>query len=170
MLVSLTRDGATSRVRLMALFDSSAENIFLEPNDLLFLIRQPQSVVLLGANMKNAQIPFNQANLSLAETLGNGNGLADPLADPSGIFVFRYEPPATVKALVPGASPTAAWTPVVYRVNLKQGSGFFLAQNFPMRDKDVVYVATTPTVQLGKLIILLRDFSFAIQRNTIISN
>jgi polysaccharide export outer membrane protein len=75
-----------------------------------------------------------------------------------------------VKSLTPGATPTTDLVPVVYRVNLKQGSGYFLAQNFPMRDKDVIYVASSPYVQLGKIVVLLRDISFAFQSNTILTN
>jgi polysaccharide export outer membrane protein len=170
MAVSLTRRGVNRRVRLASLIENPLENIYLEPDDLVFLIRQPQSVVMLGATLKDSQIPFNQPTLSLAEAVANGNGLADPLADPGGIFVFRYEPVAEVKTLLPGAAPTGDMAPVVYRVNLKRGSGFFLAQNFPLHDKDVIFVASSPYVQIGKLVILLRDISFMFQSNTVLTN
>jgi polysaccharide export outer membrane protein len=170
MAVSLTRKGVNRRVRLASLIENPNENIFLEPDDLVFLIRQPQTVVILGATLKDSQIPFNQPALTLAEALANGNGLADPLADPGGVFVFRTEPAAVIKALAPGANPAGDVAPVVFRVNLKRGSGYFLAQNFPMRDKDVVFVATSPYVQLGKIVVLLRDLSFMFQSKTIIAN
>jgi polysaccharide export outer membrane protein len=170
MAVSLTRRGVNRRVRLASLIELPLENIYLEPDDLVFLIRQPQSVVMLGATLKDSQIPFNSPTLSLAEAVANGNGLADPLADPGGIFVFRYEPVAEVKALLPGAAPDGEMAPVVFRVNLKRGSGFFLAQNFPLHDKDVVFVASSPYVQIGKIVILLRDISFMFQSNTVLTN
>lgn len=170
MAVSLTRKGVVRRVRLASLIENPRENIYLEPEDLIFLVRQPQSVVMLGATLKDSQIPFNQPSLTLAEAVANGNGLADPLADPGGIFVFRNEPAAEVRGMIPGSTPATDFVPVVYRVNLKRGSGFFLAQNFPMRDKDVVYVATSPYVQIGKIVILLRDFSFLFNKNTVLTN
>ncbi|HEY2179477.1 MAG TPA: polysaccharide biosynthesis/export family protein [Caulobacteraceae bacterium] len=170
MAVSLTRRGVNRRVRLASLIENPQDNIFLEPDDLVFLVKQPQSVVILGATLRDSQIAFNQPTLSLAEAVANGNGLADPLADPGGIFVFRYEPAAEVRSLVPGAAPVGDLAPVVYRVNLKQGSGFFLAQNFPLHDKDVVFVASSPYVQIGKMIILLRDLSFIFQKNTVLTN
>jgi polysaccharide export outer membrane protein len=168
--VSLTRKGVNRKVRLASLIESPTENIFLEPDDLVFLTRQPQSVVILGATLKDSQIAFNQPSLTLAEALANGNGLADPLADPGGVFVFRMEPVAVIKTLEPGVSPAGDVAPVVFRVNLKRGSGYFLAQSFPMRDKDVVFVATSPYVQIGKIVILLRDLSFMFQSKTVISN
>jgi polysaccharide export outer membrane protein len=80
------------------------------------------------------------------------------------------EPAAIVKALEPGANPAGDVAPVVYRVNLKRGSGYFLAQSFPMRDKDVVFVASSPYVQIGKIVVLLRDLSFMFQSKTVIAN
>ncbi|NKJ42305.1 hypothetical protein [Novosphingobium sp. SG720] len=45
--------------------------------------------------------------------------------------------------------------PVVYHVDFRSAEGMLLAQNFQMRDLDIVYVATSPSVQIGKLAVLL---------------
>ena len=35
--------------------------------------------------------------------------------------------------------------PVVYRLNLRDANSFFLARAFPMKDKDILYVANAPS-------------------------
>src|ERR1700730_11249334 len=49
-----------------------------------------------------------------------------------------------------------ARVPVVYRLNLRVGNGYFLAQSFPMRDKDVILLANADGAQLLKFFVLLR--------------
>ena len=45
--------------------------------------------------------------------------------------------------------------PVVYRVDLKDPATFFVAQGFPMRTKDVMYVADAPAAELQKFLNLV---------------
>jgi polysaccharide export outer membrane protein len=42
--------------------------------------------------------------------------------------------------------------PVVYKLDLKDPASFFVAQGFPIRDKDVVYVANAPAAELQKFL------------------
>jgi hypothetical protein len=42
--------------------------------------------------------------------------------------------------------------PVVYTINLKDPASFFVAQNFPMRNKDVLYVANAQANELQKFL------------------
>jgi polysaccharide export outer membrane protein len=41
--------------------------------------------------------------------------------------------------------------PVVYQINFKTVDGMLMEQGFVMRDRDLVYVADSPSVQVGKL-------------------
>ena len=45
--------------------------------------------------------------------------------------------------------------PVVYRVDLKNPSTYFVAQSFPMRNRDVVYVANASSAELQKFLNVL---------------
>lgn len=45
--------------------------------------------------------------------------------------------------------------PVVYRVDLKDPAMFFIAQGFPMRNKDVMYIANAPGAELQKFLNLV---------------
>ncbi len=157
--VQLTRDGISRRVRLEQVLAHPGDNIPLQGGDLLHLIREPQTVAVLGATTTNALVPFDTERLTLAEALAKAGGLHDVQADAKGVFVFRFEPVDVVHALVPDTAGAALppMTPVVYRADLQQASSLFLTETFPMHDKDLVYVANTDSVQLEKLILTVRD-------------
>lgn len=42
--------------------------------------------------------------------------------------------------------------PVIYRVNLKDPATFFVAQSFPVQNKDVLYVSNAPAAELQKFL------------------
>ena len=42
--------------------------------------------------------------------------------------------------------------PVIYQVNLKDPGAFFVAQGFPIRNKDVMYVSNAPAAELQKFL------------------
>ena len=166
--IQLTREGVTRRVRLDTLVKEPSENIYLKTGDLVYLVREPQTAVILGATEKNQQVSFIKANMSLAEVVGNGGGLADTRADPFGVFVFRYEPASVVRSLGPETvePDPSDLVPVVYQVDLKSPQGYFVAQSFAIRDRDLVYVANTETVQMAKIANLVHTFTSIFQRST----
>jgi polysaccharide export outer membrane protein len=49
--------------------------------------------------------------------------------------------------------------PPVYRFNLRDGKTFLLAQQFPMRDKDVIFVTDAKAVQGQKLATFLQTIT-----------
>jgi len=46
--------------------------------------------------------------------------------------------------------------PIIYRLNLREGDGYFLARQFEMRDKDIVLVANSDGAQLLKFATLVQ--------------
>lgn len=163
MIVQLTRGGVVRSVRLVELQTNPNENIYLVPGDLVTLSQEPQTLVVLGATNRNQEVTFAKAKVNLAEALGNGGGLNDSLADPYGVYVLRYEPVEVAKSLrtepLPDYLAANSTVPVVYQVNLKSADGLLLAQSFSMRDRDVVYVATSQSVQVGKLAQLFNEIA-----------
>jgi polysaccharide export outer membrane protein len=96
---------------------------------------------------------FEAQGITLAQALGRAGGLQDQRADARGVFIFRFEDPAWVPGSKPNAPKNAQGkVPVVYRVDLKDPASFFAAQDFPMRHKDVVYVANSPAAELQKFL------------------
>jgi polysaccharide export outer membrane protein len=155
MLVQLSRGGVVRNVRLADLQADPAQNIYLRADDVVTLDQEPQTLVVLGATNKNTEVPFGKSRVTLAEAIGNGGGLSDQLADPFGVFVLRYEKLAVARSLstepLPDYLQVGAMVPVVYQINFKTVDGMLMAQGFVMRDRDLVYVADSPSVQVGKL-------------------
>src|SRR5690606_27875143 len=94
--VQLSRGGRTVRVAMSRIVGDPRENIFMRPDDVVTLVRDPQKVVLYGATGRNAEAAFEADQMSLAEGLAKAGGLLDHRADPGGVFVLRYEQPAIV--------------------------------------------------------------------------
>jgi polysaccharide export outer membrane protein len=151
-LVRLSRGGATATIPMETLVADPAENIYAEPGDVLTIVRAPQSFTVFGATGQNNEIEFPTAKLTLAEALAKAGGLQDARSDPSGIFLFRWEPVSVVAAL--GRPPTTAMpdgmTKIVYRLDLRNAQSYFDAERFPVEDHDVLYVANAGLDQLQK--------------------
>jgi polysaccharide export outer membrane protein len=146
---------------MQQLVSEPGEDIFARPGDVLTVIREHQTFSVFGATGRNAEIPFDAERITLAEALGKSQGLSDDLAEPEGVFLFRYEPNSLVRELdEPIATEVrGAVSPIVYRFNLRDGKTFLLAQQFPMRDKDVIFVADAKAVQGQKLAAFLQTIT-----------
>lgn len=154
-IVQLTRRGVQKRVRLSELISDPGENIYLEPRDTLYLLHDPEFIAVLGATKNNMRVEFDSEKLTLAEVLGQAGGLVDLQAEPTGIYVMRLEPAELVTALTHRTlAPQQRGTlvPVLFQDNMREPQGFFLAQSFGMNNKDIVFVANTESVQLGKVL------------------
>ncbi|HYZ40285.1 MAG TPA: hypothetical protein VE687_06620, partial [Stellaceae bacterium] len=159
--VRLSRDGVTVTIPMERLVSDPAENIYAQPGDVLTLVQLPQTYSVLGATGQNAQVPFNAERITLAEAIAKAGGLQDQRSDPAGVFLFRFEPPAVVTALNAPQLATGPdrSSPVVYRLDMSDANAFFLAQHFPIEDKDVVYVANARLNELQKFFTLLNTLT-----------
>lgn len=149
--LQLSRSGTTATMPLDSIIQDPRQNIFLLPGDVLAALFQPWTFSVLGATGKNAEIPFEARGISLAQALARSGGLGDNRADPGGVFVFRFE---DAKAVAEKPSPLAVngRVPVVYQIDFNDPGAFFVTQNFPVQDKDVIYVANMPSAELEKFL------------------
>ena len=152
IFVQLSRGGVTATVPLATLVADPEENIFAEPGDVLTLARRPQTFSAFGATGRNTAITFTSDRLSLAEALGKAGGLLDERADPRAVFLFRYEPLSVVRALGQPVATEARGdvSPVVYRLDLSDAKSYPLAREFPVRDKDIIFVANAELAGVSK--------------------
>jgi polysaccharide export outer membrane protein len=143
--IQLTRGRRTASVAYNAILAHPEENIYVAPADVITVIRDPQTFTAFGGTGRNAQVPFDAAGITLEEAIAKAGGLLDYRADPAGIFLLRFEPTGLVAQLLPGRDLPSQGdlVPVVYRLNLRDANSFFLARSFPMRDKDMLYVANS---------------------------
>ena len=133
----------------------------LQPGDVVTALYQPLSFIALGATGKNEEVVFEAQGISLAQALARSGGLQDQRADAKGVFIFRFEDPLVLGAT--GDNPQLmpdGTVPVIYRVDLKDPRSFFAAQGFPMRNKDVMYIANAPAAELQKFLNILTSVVF----------
>ena len=154
--VRLSRSGVTATIPLERLVADPTENIYAQPGDILTLVRIPQTFSVFGATGRNAAITFEADKITLSEALAKSRGLNDDLANPKGVFLFRYEPVSIVRALDQPIATRApdGISPVVYRFDLADASSYFIADRFPVRDKDIIFVADAGAAQVQKLFTL----------------
>jgi polysaccharide biosynthesis/export protein len=159
--VRLSRNGITVTIPMARLVAEPTENIYAQPGDVLTLVQIPQTYSVLGATGQNAQITFNAERITLVEALAKAGGLQDLRSDPAGVFLFRFEPPAVVAALNAPQLATGPdrSSPIVYRLDMSDANAYFLAQRFPIEDKDIIYVANAKLNELQKFFTLLNTIT-----------
>jgi polysaccharide export outer membrane protein len=155
--VMLERDGRRETVPFGALIYESQNNIYVRPKDTIFIYREPQTFVAFGATGKQGQYPFDAWRVSLAEAAAKAGGLNDTQADPASVFIYRGETREVAAMLGVDPKPySGPIVPIIYRVNLLDPAGFFLATKFEIRNKDVLYISNAATVDSSKLLTYLR--------------
>lgn len=152
MTVQVTRGDNVVAMPLDTVIRNPAENIMLATGDVVTAIYQPYSFTVLGAAGKNEEVSFESTGISLAQALGRVGGLQDQRANAKGVFIFRWEEPAPLGVTPQGPVDAKGRVPVIYRVNMRDPATFFLAQNFAMRNGDVVYVATAPIAEFQQFV------------------
>ncbi len=161
--VTLQRDGKRVKVLLSRIVHDPNENIFIRPNDVIFLTHESPTFTALGALNQNvfgfnSEITFDVETLTLAQAIGKSGGLNDQQSDPAEVYVYRYEDRAFLNKLgVDTSRFTFDRVPTIYHINLRDPSGMLLAAGFQMRTKDVMYVANAKVVDYYKFLTLMNN-------------
>ncbi|WP_350335141.1 polysaccharide biosynthesis/export family protein [Coralliovum pocilloporae] len=156
--VTLVREGRKATMLLKGIIESPGENIYLQPEDQLFISHEPPTFTAFGAVPKVGEYPFGKDRVSLIEGLGRVGGLDDNRADSMGVFIFRFENPNVAAALLEdGAQLDHERVPLIYRITMRDPKAYFYAQSLFLRDKDVVYVANSVGRELSKFIAIINS-------------
>ncbi|HET6535584.1 MAG TPA: polysaccharide biosynthesis/export family protein [Sphingomicrobium sp.] len=163
-MIQITRGQQVARMPLAAVVRNPEENVRLQSEDVVTAISESYSFTALGETGKSAEVPFESTGITLAQALGRAGGLNSDRADVRGVFVFRLESPAAVSAATASTARRTAdgRIPVIYVVNLKDPASFFIAQTFPIRDKDVLYVSRAPLSDLQRFVTIAASMVFPI--------
>jgi len=153
MTLQLTRGDQVRSMPLDAIIRDPRQNVVLQPGDVVTSLFQSQSFTVLGATGKNEEVPFEASGITLAQALGRAGGLQDQRADARGVFLFRFESSEALENGGRGLPVTPEGkVAVIYRVNLTDPATFFVAQNFPLQSKDILYVSNAPAADLQKFL------------------
>jgi polysaccharide biosynthesis/export protein len=163
--VEVVRNRQVGNLLLQTIVNNPQENILVRPHDQIYLTHNPRTFAVLGATQKVALYPFTSEKVTLAEAIAQAGGPIDSVGDPSGIYLFRFEPWFIAKdVLDPGqlnsfGSPPPKFVPVLYHIDMRDAGGYFLSQAIQMRDKDVVLITNAEATQLQKLLGVARGFT-----------
>jgi polysaccharide biosynthesis/export protein len=136
-----------------ALIYEPTNNVWVHPNDIIYLFRDPQTFLAFGATGSQQQFSFQNYRLSLAEALARAGGLADAQADPKSVFLYRGETREVAAALGVDCSKfEGPIIPIIYNFNFRDPAQYFLATAFEMRNKDVIYASNAVSVEQTKFL------------------
>ena len=157
--VTLQRRGRKVTVPFDLLVRSPSENIYVAPGDVVYVSRDQATFLAYGASGRNGKFDFAAEKLTLAEAVSRAEGLLDDRADPRSVFLYRLEDRRALESYGVDLSQFPAHAkriPTIYRANFRAASGFFLVQNFRMKNKDVVYISNSDATELFKFLDLIR--------------
>ncbi len=148
--ITLIRGGHTGTIWLDDLYENPRLDIALRGGDRILVEQDQRSFTALGTTGQQTVVPFATQTVTAVEAIAIVGGLNPNLADPKGVFVMRDETPEVVQAIT-GEYVTEPRR-VAYLIDLTKPSGLFIAQDFQIRDEDLVYVTEAPYARFVKVL------------------
>jgi polysaccharide biosynthesis/export protein len=158
--VMLEREGRRALAPFGALINEPANNVYVHANDTIYIYHEPQTFLAFGALGQQQQIPFSTWRITLAEAIAKAGGLNDGQADPASVFLYRGELREVAQQL---GVDVSKWQgpiiPVIYHINLRNPGSYFLATNFEMRNKDIIFASDSVSVESTKFMAYLNTIT-----------
>jgi polysaccharide export outer membrane protein len=163
MTLQVTRGQNWQALPLDLVIRDPAQNVQLQAGDVITAVFQPLSFTALGATGRNEEVPFEAQGITLAQALARAGGLVDSRSDAQGVFVFRFEDRNALNwPREPVAVNSAGQVPVVYRLDLRDPTSFFVMQGFAVEHKDVIFVSNAPAAELQKFLNLVLSIVYPV--------
>lgn len=141
--ISLTRDGKTTQLDLVAMADAGIDpsRIPLKSGDMILVRgRDERKVSVLGEVTQQMGVMMRNGRLSLNDALTEVGGVNLNFANPRQIYVIRNEDKG-------GQS--------IFHLDARTPTALAMADGFALRAKDVVYVDGVPLVQWNRVLNLI---------------
>lgn len=139
LVLHVKRGDSVAKLRLGDVMSGPYTDLRAFPGDRLTIMPEPLMFSILGASGRVQQMNFTRERMTVIEAIAMAGGPQENAGDPKAIFLFRYAGPGTSD-------------PTVYHFNMLEAPTFFLAQQFTLRDNDVLYFGTAASNQPRKVI------------------
>ncbi|GLQ34675.1 sugar ABC transporter substrate-binding protein [Amylibacter marinus] len=149
--VTLQRGSQTGSVWLQDLYTNPRNDVHVRPNDRIIISQDVRSYTVMGQVGNTGLRSFSKPKINALEAIAQSRGVNSYSGDSTGIFVLRDEKPEIVSQLT-GVSNFVQSRRVLYVLNIVQPDGLFLAQDFEIRDNDIMFVTEAPYSQFTKVI------------------
>ena len=150
-MVSVTRNSTTRSDSLQEVYKNPHKNISLQPGDTVVLRKRALTFLTFGSTGRVGSHSITVEDLSLSDAVATSGGPSDMQANPAPIFVYRQEPVGVLKDLgKTNLAGNGSTTPVIYQLDLQDPKGFFYANNFNVRDRDLIYYAPARSSKVVK--------------------
>ncbi len=154
-MVTVTRGGVTRSDPLQQVYSNPSKNVPLRPGDTVVLRDRPLTFLAFGETGKVGSYPIQVEDLSLTAAVAASGGPDDLSANPASIFIYREEPAAFLASLGRTNLPGGSVVPVIYQLDLTDPRGFFNANRFTVRDRDVIYYSAVGSTGVRKFMGLI---------------
>ena len=161
--ITLARGDVVASQPLQRILEDPSQNLRLSPGDVVTVSEALNKFTAIGATGINARRDFGYQPFFLSDALGEVGGVLDSRGDPSGVYVMRLEEPALAKTAFDAKSDLSGSTPVAFHFDFDKPDTFFFARRFEMRDRDIVFIANAPTVEIQKLLDIFRSAASTVQ-------
>lgn len=157
LVLQVERGENVARLRLGDVMTGPYRGLRAFPGDRLTVLAEPLMFSVLGATGRVQQMPFLRERMSVVEAIAMAGGPSDNTGDPESVFLFRY------------AGPTET-EPTVYHFNMMETPTFFLAQQFALRDGDILYFGNSASNQPRRLVQTISQLFAPIVTATTLTN
>ncbi len=157
--IRLIRAGGAQSISMQAILADPRENIFVQPGDTLYVSRNTPKFTALGAVAAQKDFPIDKDPMTLAEAIARAGGLMDSQADSGAVFLFRFERPDIIRAILPDSNLLGHFpegVPTIYRLKFDHADAYFQAKEMKVLDNDLIFVANAPSVEFMKFVGIVR--------------
>ena len=137
--VNLTRKGVTTNIDLMRMVEAGVDpaSIPLKNGDVIYVRnRDERKVFVMGEVVSPQAMVMRNGRLTLNDALSEAGGVSLGSSNPRQVFVIRNQPEGGH---------------TIFHLDARTATALALADGFPLRPRDVVYVDPVPLVMWSRV-------------------